>query len=143
MKKLNLLLGIFIGLIFISCSSDDSQGQNSNEPTIIGEWILINQIYNGQNENLSSCELQETLTFNSNGTLISYYTDNDPCEFFTEDQQYNLNDLELTILFGQNSDFRFNVLNLSATELSIENFYRNGETLDFNNRTTYEYEKVE
>ncbi|MFC0604150.1 lipocalin family protein [Winogradskyella pulchriflava] len=142
MKKLNLLFGLLIGLTILACSSDDNDS-NTNEPTIIGEWILVNQIYDGQNENLSACELQETLTFSSNGTLISYYTDNDPCEFFTENQQYILNGTELTILFGQNSDFRYNVLTLSATELSIENFYRNGETLELNNRTTYEYEKVE
>ncbi|MBO6881333.1 lipocalin family protein [Winogradskyella sp.] len=141
MKKLNLLLGLLIGLTILSCSSDDNDS-NTNEPTIIGEWILVNQIYDGQNENLSDCELQETLTFNSNGTLISYYTDNDPCEFFTETQQYELNENELKIIFGQNSDFRFNVLTLSATELIIENFYRNGETLEENNRTTYEYEKL-
>jgi hypothetical protein len=83
------------------------------------------------------------LTFDSNGILVSYYTDNDPCEFFTETQQYELNENELKILFGQNSDFRFNVLTQTTTELSIENFYRNGETLEENNRTTYEYEKVE
>ncbi|MEH1009513.1 lipocalin family protein [Winogradskyella sp. ECml5-4] len=142
MKKLNLLIGLLIGLTILSCSSDDNDS-NTIEPTIIGEWILVNQIYDGQNENLSACELQESLTFNSNGTLISYYTDNDPCEFFTDNQQYELNETELTILFGQNSDFRFNVLTLSETELKIENFYRNGETLEENNRTTYEYEKAE
>lgn len=141
MRKLNLLLVILIGITFLSCSSDDNDS-SSNDPTLIGEWILVNQIYDGQNENLSDCELQETLTFNSNGTLVSYYTDNDPCEFFTETQQYELNGDELKILFGQNSDFRFNVLTLSTTELSIENFYRNGETLKENNRTTYEYEKL-
>lgn len=141
MKKLHILIGLFIGLTILSCSSDDDS--NSNEPTIIGEWILVNQIFNGQNENLSECELQETLTFNSNGTLISYYTDNDPCEFFTETQQYELNETELKILFGQNSDFRFFVLNLTATQLRIVNFYRNGETLEENNQTTYQYEKVE
>lgn len=141
MKKLNLLFGILIAVTILSCSSDDDDS-NSNESTILGEWILVNQIYDGQNENLSDCELQETLTFNSDGTLISYYTDNDPCEFFTEIQQYELNGDELKILFGQNSDFRFNVLTLSTTELSIENFYRNGETLEENNRTIYEYEKI-
>ena len=141
MKKLNLLLGILIGLTILSCSSDDNDSI-SNEPTTLGEWILVNQVYDGQNENLSDCELQETLTFFSDGTLISNYTDNDPCEFFTETQQYELNGNELKILFGQNSDFRFNVLTLSTTELSIENFYRNGETLEENSRTTYEYEKL-
>lgn len=141
MKKLNLLLGILIGLTILSCSSDNNDS-SSSEPTIMGEWILVNQIYDGQNENLSDCELQETLTFSSNGTLISYYTDYDPCEFFTETQQYELNGDELKILFGQNSDFRFNILTLSTTQLSIENFYRNGETLEENNRTTYEYERL-
>ena len=142
MKKLNLLFGFLIGLTILACSSDNNDS-DTNESTIIGEWILVNQIYDGQNESLSACELQESLTFNSDGTLISYYTDNDPCEFFTETQQYELSEDELKILFGQNSDFRFNVLTLSATELRIENFYRNGETLELDNRTTYEYEKVE
>lgn len=147
MKKLNLIFGILIGVTILSCSSDDDSSKqqtiSANESTIIGKWILVNQIYNGQNENLSSCELQETLTFNSNGTLISYYTDHDPCDFFTENQQFELDGNELKILFGENSDFRYNVMNLNATELSFKNFYRNGETLEENYRTTYEYEKVE
>ena len=142
MKKLNLLLGILIGMIVLSCSSDDNDS-NSNEPTIIGKWILVNQIYNGENENLSDCQLQHTLTFNTNGTLISYYSDYDPCEFFTETQQYELNGDELKILFGENSDFRYNVLSLNVTELSIENFYRNGEILQENYRTTRKYERIE
>ena len=76
MKKLNLLFGFLIGLTILACSSDNNDS-DTNESTIIGEWILVNQIYDGQNESLSACELQESLTFNSDGTLISYYTDND------------------------------------------------------------------
>lgn len=140
--KQNLLIGILMLLSVFSCSSDDGNSA-TNQSIIIGEWILVNQIYNGQTETLSECELQETLTFNSNGTLISYYTDNDPCEFFTETQEYQLNGNELQILFGQSSDFRFNILTLTTTQLSIENFFRNGETLEENDRTTYQYEKIE
>ncbi len=142
MKKTNLLLIIFfVGLSFFSCSSDDDNS-NTTQNNLLGEWILVNQIYDGQNEELSVCELQETLTFNSNGTLISYYTDLDPCEFFSETQHYELNDDDLKIMFGEDSEFRYNVLILTESNLSIENYYRNGTTLDENNRTTYVYEKV-
>lgn len=141
MKKLNLIFIFFIGLYFISCSSDDDNS-NTTENNLLGEWILVNQIYDGQNEELSDCELQETLTFNSNGTLISYYTDLDPCEFFSETQQYELTGDDLKIMFGESSEFRYNVLLLTENNLSIENYYRNGTTLDENNRTTYVYEKV-
>lgn len=142
MKKANLLFGIFIALIIFSCSSDDDSS-NAGENNLLGEWILVNQIYDGQNEELSECELQETLTFNSNGTLISYYTDLDPCQFFSETQQYEVDGNELKILFGEGSDFRYNILTLTENNLSIENYYRNGSTLEENERTTYEYEKVD
>ncbi|HMC00823.1 MAG TPA: hypothetical protein VKN14_07295 [Flavobacteriaceae bacterium] len=43
MKKLNLLIGLLIGFMILSCSSDDGNG--NQEPTIAGELIVNGQTY--------------------------------------------------------------------------------------------------
>ena len=38
MKKLNLLIGLLLGFIIFSCSSDDDNG--NQQPTVAGELIV-------------------------------------------------------------------------------------------------------
>ncbi len=82
MKKLNLLFGIIIGIIILSCSSENDN--NTNQNTIIGEWQQIKTIevyFDGTeiSEDLTQCEQQGRLTLNSNGILTSlrYYEDDE------------------------------------------------------------------
>lgn len=60
MKKLNLFIGLLIGFMILSCSSDDDNNENQ-EPTIAGELIV-----NGQTYDLTK------------GFIIPNYTGSDP-----------------------------------------------------------------
>ena len=59
MKKLKLFIGILIGFMILSCSSDDDNG--NQQPTVAGELIV-----NGQTYNLTK------------GFIIPNYTGSDP-----------------------------------------------------------------
>lgn len=146
MKKIKHLLWALIAFLIVSCSSDEDKiDADSDAALIVGQWVITNQIYNGQDENLSDCQLQETYTFNADGTSISYYEDTVPgeeCQFYTDSQIYILIGEELSIKFGDDSDFRFNIVKLNKTELTLENYSRNDQILEEDNRTTYQYKRV-
>ena len=59
MKKTNLLIGIFIALIFFSCSSDDNNKSSIDVSLLYGQWFRVNL-----------CDSQNNLVFNSDGTYI-------------------------------------------------------------------------
>ena len=71
MKKLNLLLGILIGLSILSCSSDDDE---NSQDTLIGIWKPIKFVELYQNagevtyEDLG-CYEQSRFTFSSNSSF--------------------------------------------------------------------------
>ncbi|WP_282148600.1 lipocalin family protein [Algibacter lectus] len=73
MKKLILLLSV-ITLTFSSCSSDDD-----SQDSIIGIWNYYQSFENDEEYELDSCDKQDQLTFNSDGTYssITYYSGND------------------------------------------------------------------
>ncbi len=80
MNKLNLLLGILIGITILSCSSDDNSSEEINDP-IIGIWnqVRVVEIFNGQTftSNSDNCESMNTETFNSNGTYEFTFHDDE------------------------------------------------------------------
>ncbi len=89
MNKLNLLLGILIGITILSCSSDDNSSEEINDP-IIGIWnqVRVVEIFNGQTftSNSDNCESMNTETFNSNGTYEFTFHDDEfgNCELSLE-----------------------------------------------------------
>ena len=62
MRKFNLLIGIFICAITLSCSSDDSNEQSEN-PTIFGQWKLTSKLIGGNAIQLDDCEQGEGVIF--------------------------------------------------------------------------------
>ena len=62
MRKFNLLIGIFICVITLSCSSDDSNEQPENA-TIFGEWKLTSKLMGGNAIQLVDCEQGEGVIF--------------------------------------------------------------------------------
>ena len=94
MKKILLLL---IGLTIISCGSDDDDV--TTDP-LIGTWTKSYNFFGNGTETAVSVE--ETIIFNSNGTLI--YMDVSDEE---EDDDYSLNGV------WQNNGTDFNLLNQS------------------------------
>ena len=64
MKNTNLLIGILIGIIILSCSSDDDNSQTT-ENELIGVWVRID----------SNDTFEERFTFSSNGSGNVYFLD--------------------------------------------------------------------
>ena len=73
MKKLILLLSV-ITLTFSSCSSDDD-----SQDSIIGIWNYYQSFENDEEYELDTCEKQDEIIFNADGTFStkSYYENED------------------------------------------------------------------
>lgn len=73
MKKLNLFIGIVIGILFFSCSSEDDNNNHSDNDPIVGQWKIINETYFDLNGNQSfqqtpsDCLQESRETFSLNG----------------------------------------------------------------------------
>jgi Lipocalin-like domain len=73
MKKLNLLLTIFIGLTILSCSSDNDNN-NTEQDILIGIWkpVKFVEVFSNAGEVIyehSSCYQQSRITFSSDNIL--------------------------------------------------------------------------
>ncbi|SFZ95160.1 Lipocalin-like domain-containing protein [Flaviramulus basaltis] len=126
MKKLTLLLGILIGLMISSCSSNNDNPSTETDP-IIGKWKIKSIELNSQIRTLEDCHLQQTNTYQKNGNLIEYYWENEmtPCVFNTSTIKYKL---ENGILTSINESEGTNGV---AFEISNEIITLNGTTLVF------------
>lgn len=74
MKKLILLLSVFV-LTFTSCNNndDDSPPPPAVNP-IVGTWTYHKSFENNVEQTLTDCEKQETLIFNADGNyMYTYY----------------------------------------------------------------------
>jgi hypothetical protein len=150
MKKLKLSIAILMGILIMSCSSDDNNNATEESP-IIGEWKLESISINGQNQNIDPCMLEQTQTFQTNGNLIEYFWEEmTPCTYGTASVQYTF---ENNILVSINEDDEINgeafeitneVTTLNETTLIYtetgDNF--NGNYQD-NERQTFTYSKVQ
>ena len=99
MKRLKLILGALIGIIIVSCSSDDGSNPSNQNSPLIGEWRLMNIAVNGQNQNLNDCMLEQTRTFQTDGSLVEYFWDGmTPCTYNTATFEYTFeNDILVSI----------------------------------------------
>lgn len=70
MKKITFF--IFLLVISISCSSDNSDSQASNIPFIIGKWKVTQRIIDGEEAELSECTEITIHEFKSDFTMKSY-----------------------------------------------------------------------
>jgi len=64
MKKFNLVSLILISLMFINCSSDDDNNQET--ASIIGQWKLESKLLGGNELALNDCEQGEGVIFTEN-----------------------------------------------------------------------------
>lgn len=150
MKKLKLVLGILIGILTFSCSSDDDSSSSQNNP-LIGEWRLTSISLNGENLNLNECMLEQTLTFQTNGNKVEYFWEEmTPCTYDTFTSQYTF---ENNILVSINEADGINgvayqktneVLTLNNTTLIYVETGDNVEgTYPDNQQQTFTYLKVD
>jgi hypothetical protein len=67
MKKLNLLIGILIGLTILACSSDDDSSENNNQET--NRFYKKSEVYSNSN-----LVFDKTLNYNSDNKIQSIIT---------------------------------------------------------------------
>jgi len=151
MKKLNLIIGILIGITFLSCSSDENNNSTQQDP-IIGVWKLTSIELNGENSDLHQCMLEQTNTYKENGNFLSYFWQNEvePCEFSTVTFQYILEGNILTSInpFETIDNIPFQVTNeiITLNEITLiykevaDNFEGNYPE---NQQQVFTYNKVE
>ncbi|MDG5493013.1 hypothetical protein [Psychroserpens sp. SPM9] len=85
MKKTNLLLVLFFGLILFSCASDDDTN-TTNQDELIATWSLKSVENQGNDVPVFGCGIDQTTTFNNGNTGNEYFPedyDGIPCEFNT------------------------------------------------------------
>jgi hypothetical protein len=82
MNKLNLLLGILIGLTILSCSSDDDNNQESNNSIILKSVQVQEKLFNESEINysvnyiLNSEGYVESIEFGNNQSIFIYDNNN-------------------------------------------------------------------
>ncbi len=84
MKNKFLILSLLVSSFFIACSSDDDGG-NNNDP-IVGSWKYTGLIEDGEEIEISECDMLDTMVFNTDGTFHSstYYDSDSGCELDSE-----------------------------------------------------------
>ncbi|MDA9125987.1 lipocalin family protein [Flavobacteriaceae bacterium] len=147
MKKLNLLIGILIGIMILSsCSSDDDS--NSNSVSIVGIWKPIKEVFvcstgNEETSDFSTCLLMTRLTFNSNNTFNNqeYSEDTVDClenfsngtwTLITNNLTFNLSEVTVIPTFFELTD---NIIKIG--------YYNNDNLLTCDNGSELSYSYVE
>lgn len=130
MKKLNLLIGILIGLFFFSCSSNDDN-QNNMTASIIGSWNLVER--NG-NSNIT-CPLTLIITENKITENEHYGIDCTEIDSITDPYTFTGNTFTIQTGIG---DFVFTIISLTESQLEWET-----NDPDTNNVINLKYNRIE
>ncbi|WP_431134537.1 lipocalin family protein [Psychroserpens mesophilus] len=119
MKKFKLPLGIVMGLLIFSCSSNDDNNNSSTEVSIIGTWRLIGvSSSDAGNAQLTDCGLMTRLTFmeNSMASFKEHYDNNNDCLEDNYTVEYSVDNNSLS--FISNAESNNFLYELTATSLS-------------------------
>lgn len=144
MKKLNLLLGILIGITFLACSSDDG---NSNNPEPDESIIVYKKASSFYNSTLSS--FQE-IFFNTDGKIQQIVTDIDNgWRVTTINIIYNgttVSEITKTIDFGNSNDNTIEQYTVTSSNNQIKLTGMNGIDqeiqIDFTNNYVDGYREI-
>lgn len=97
-RYLTILLSVFLCTAFVACSNDDDNDDANTSTDIIGTWELVEAKYDEEIYWEEELQLYEefnfwpTITFLSNGTLISRDIDHSPRgELITDKGTYTYN----------------------------------------------------
>ena len=135
MKKLNLLLTIFLGLVIFSCSSDDNN--TSETELIVGIWKPISevQVVDGIQENDSfTCGEVTTYTFLENENYTFTLFDIDDENNCIQNNEYNISGTWEKL---QNNEYKLTTVYENINTSEIQTIIRNTEiTFSGNNSMT-------
>ncbi len=86
MKNVKLLFVFLVFTGLVSCNNDDDGIELSDGDRIVGVWNIQSIILDGEEWELSDCELQSRMSFTANGniTVTSRYDDVDTEECVSE-----------------------------------------------------------
>lgn len=138
----------FSAIILFSCSKDDDDGGSQTKTSLLtsSSWKLIAYTANpaedwngdGQNETdlyaaMNACEKDHTLTFKTNGDMVTDYKtlcDYEAGDPQTQTDKWRFADNEASLIITEEGDDEdpFSIVELTATRLKIRNSYtdRNG-----------------
>ena len=134
MKKLFILSFAVLISLFTSCSSDD----NNSAEDLIGEWQFVTSKENGIENNITTCDTAETITFTDKLVIQSYYTEDnngDCIEDGSDTDNYTASGNELIIVLTDdngNTDAETGKFSISGNTLTLtftEDI--NGETFTY------------
>ena len=121
MKKLNVLTGLLFGIMLLSCSSNDSSSEISNEellttnsPWTFSHYELVTIIDSG-NSNLSQTELENHINERDNGIVLVFNQDGSGS--LTKQDEYSY-------------DYSWEIINNDKIVLTYDTFF--GEVLIVN-----------
>lgn len=88
MRNKFLMLSLLVGSFFTACSSDDDGGNNNdlNNDPIVGSWKYTGLIEDGEEVEISECDMLDTMVFNADGTFTSrtHYDSDSGCGIDSE-----------------------------------------------------------
>lgn len=126
--KLPTVLILCFTLLFTSCGSDDDNN-SAISASIIGAWLYTSSTYNGENDELTECDLLSTVIF-TDTQLISTEYYGDACaltDSFTE--AYSIDGNMISITF-ENDTYTAEILTLNSTTLTIKDVDGSDEYTD-------------
>jgi len=112
-----IILNIFIGLLFFSCTNDDDSNKKEDE-LIIGTWKLISNIENGE-ELLAPSDCDLLFIFTTDRVTTQYYEDENCTTQLNDTWSYFIYDDTITI--NESHDFAdLVILELNSSTLKIK-----------------------
>ena len=121
MKKTYFFL-VAICLFLTSCSSDDEQVEK--QESIIGQWFVTAEIWDGEKEPLSDCHAEQYFQFTSEKEVYMKLVDTDDgCDYENYRGTYEVNGNILLLKDIENADeliYNFEIIDLSNNNLIIE-----------------------
>ncbi len=148
MKKLNLLLGILIGLTILSCSSDNNDNpQFTTEEELVqgSPWTFDHyemlDILDAGNSNLTQTEIENETNISYAGQVLTFYNDGTGSATFPSDEEDDnatwqwdiVNENQLQLTFDDESTFIFENIAVSNSQLILQI-----ETVTYDDDVTYE-----
>ena len=127
MKNTYYLL-VALCLFLTSCSTEDDNSE-AEDNSIIGQWFVTAEIYNGEKETFTECSAEQYFQFTSEKELYMKLVStnyNEICELENYTGRYELNGKNLLLKDIDNADdpiYNFEIINLSNYNLTMESTY--------------------